>query len=68
MRNLIVNKSSTYSSIPASILKQCVDGYLPYLTISFNCSLRENTFYEELKGSEVIPLYKKLDSLKKENY
>ena len=68
IRNLNVKKLSTYSSIPASILKQCVDAYLPYLTDSINYSLRESTFPEELKHSEVIPVYKKLDPLKKENY
>ena len=35
--------------------------------VSVNYSLRENTFSEELKQSEVIPSYKKLDSRKKEN-
>ena len=55
--------------IPASILKQCVDAYLPYLTVTINYYLRrENIFSEELKRSEVILLYKKLDPLKKENY
>ena len=68
IRNLNVKKLSTYSSIPASILKQCVDAYLPYLTDSINYSLRESTFPEELKHSEVIPVYKKLDPLKKGNY
>ena len=68
IRNLNVKKLSTYSSIPASILKQCVDAYLPYLTDSINYSLRESTFPEELKHSEVILVYKKLDPLKKENY
>ena len=38
IRNLNIKKSSTYGSIPASILKQCVDGYLPYLTITINYS------------------------------
>ena len=66
--NLNIKKLSTYGSIPASILKQCVDVYLPYLTDSVNYSQRENTFPEELKHSEVIPVYKKLDPLKKENY
>ena len=60
IRNLNVKKLSTYSSIPASILKQRVDAYLPYLTDSINYSLRESTFPEELKHSEVIPVYKKL--------
>ena len=36
--------------------------------VTTNYSLRENTFAEELKRSEVIPLYKKLDPLKKDNY
>ena len=68
IRNLSVKKSSTYGSIPASLLKQCVDAYLPYLTVTIDYSLIENTFPEELKHSWVIPLYKKLDPLEKENY
>ena len=68
IRNLNIKKSSTYGSIPASILKQCVDSYLPYLTIAINYSWRENTLPEELKRSEVISLYKKLDPQTKENY
>ena len=68
MQNLNIKKSSTYGSIPASILKQCIDAYLPYLTVTINYSLRENIFPEVLNISEVIPLYKKLDPLKKENY
>ena len=41
---------------------------MPYLTVAINFSLRENIFPEELRHSEVIPLYKKLDPLNKENY
>ena len=41
-----VKKSSTYGSIPASILKQCVDAYLPYLTDPVNYSRRGNIFWE----------------------
>ena len=48
------------------ILKQSVDAYLPYLTNSINY-LRESTSPEELEHSEVIPVYKKLDPLKKGN-
>ena len=59
---------STYGSIPTSILKQCVDAYLPYLTDSINYFLRKGIFPEELKHSEVISVHKKLDPLKKENY
>ena len=68
IRNLNVDKLLIYGSIPTSILKQCVDAYLPYLTNSVNYSLKESTFPAELKHSEVIHVCKKLDPLKKENY
>ena len=42
--------------------------YLPFLTNCINHSFVANKFLDELKLSEVIPLYKKLDPLKKENY
>ena len=38
LRNLNVKKSLTHGSIPAFILKQCVDAYLPLLTDSINYS------------------------------
>ena len=54
-------KSSTYGAIPASILKQTIKVHLKYLTNTINHSLKESTFPGELKQSEVIPVYKKLD-------
>ena len=68
MINLNVKKSSTNGFIPAIILEQYVDVYLPFLTKAINHAITENTFPEQLKKSEVIPLYKKEDPLKKENY
>ena len=68
MINLNVKKCSTNGSIPATILKQYVNVYLPFLTKAINYAITENTFPEQLKKSEVIPLYKKEDPLKKENY
>ena len=62
--NLNAKKSSSSKAIPATILKQSVHIYLPFLT---NC-INPDDKLDELKLSEVIPLYKKLDSLKKENY
>ena len=50
IRDLNFKKSSKYGLIPASILKQCVNAYLPYLTDSINYSLRESTFPEELRN------------------
>ena len=41
---------------------------MKYLTNTINHSLKESTFPDELKQSEVIPVYKKLDPLQKENY
>ena len=68
IENLDIKKSSTYGSIPATILKQCVNAYLPHLTNSINYSIQHSSFPQELKLSEVIPVYKKLNSLQKENY
>ena len=64
-------KSSTYGAIPVSILKQTIEAHSKYLTNTkntINNSLKESIFPDELKQSEVIPVYKKLDHLQKENY
>ena len=66
MQNLNIKKSSTHGSIPANVLKQCVDCYLAQLTNSINYSFQHNRFPQEMKLSEVIPLYNKLDPL--QNY
>ena len=60
--------SSTYGAIPASILNQAIEVHLKYLTNTINYSLKESTFPDKLKQSQVIPVYKKLDPLQKENY
>ena len=59
--------SSTYGTMPASILKQTIEVNLKYLTNSINHSLKKSTFPHELKQSDIIPVYKKLDPLQKEN-
>ena len=61
-------KSTTHGPIPASMLKQTIKIHLKYLTNSINNSLKESTFPDELKQSEVIPVYKKLDPLQRKNY
>ena len=68
IENLYTKKSSTCGSIPATILKQCVNAYLPHLTNSINYSIQHSSFPQELKLSNVIPVYKKLNPLQKENY
>ena len=42
--------------------------YLLFFTEAINFAITENIFPEQLKMSEVIPLYKKEDPLKKKNY
>ena len=44
--NLNVKKSSTMGSIPATILKQCLDVYLPFLIKAINHAITENIFPE----------------------
>ena len=53
--------------MPASILKHTIEVNLKYLMNCINHSLQKSTFPHELKQSEVIPVYKKLDPLQKEN-
>ena len=50
------------------LLKQCVNVYLLFFTEAINFAITENIFPEQLKMSEVIPLYKREDPLKKKNY
>ena len=66
--NLNIKKSSTSGPIPATIFKKSLDIYLPYLTKSINYTNNEGKFPAELKHSEVMPLFKKKDPLKKRNY
>ena len=49
-------------------MKQSVESYLPFLTKAINLAITECKFPDKLKKSEVIPLYKKQDPLKKENH
>ena len=66
--NLDTKKSSTHGPIPTTILKQYVNAYLPHPTNSINYSIQHSNFPEEMKLSEVIPVYKKLDLLQREYY
>ena len=59
---------SIFGCIPVTILKDCIDVYLVHLKNSVNHSLQTSAFPQKLKEAEVIPLYKKLDPLSKENY
>ena len=58
--NLNLKKVIYHGCIPAKILKQFCDLYLPIIT--------KGTFPSELKLAEVTPIFKKLDCMNKENY
>ena len=64
--HLNVKKSST--TIPATILKQSIEIHLLFLKNSIYYAIKNDEFPDKLKNSKVIPLYKKEDPLKKENY
>ena len=68
LEKLGAKKSSTYGSVAPTILKQCVNAYLPNLSNSINYSNQLCSFPQELKLLEVISVYKKLDPLQKKNY
>ena len=44
IENLDTKKLSTCGSIPATILKQCLNAYLPHLTNSINYSIQHSNF------------------------
>ena len=49
-------------------MKHSVESYLPFLINAANLAIYECELPDKLKKSEEIPLHKKQDSLKKENY
>ena len=54
--------------IPAKMLKSTTDIHVSLLTKTVNSSIRNGCFPDELKASEVTPIFKKNDDLEKENY
>ena len=61
-------KTTCHGAIPAKILKQFCDSYLPIITKIINKSITEGIFSRELKLAEVTPVLTKLECLNKENY
>ena len=66
--NLNIKKSSTEGSILATILKQCTDIDLLFLTNAINNMFLDSFFPKELQKAEIIPVCKNDDPIKKENY
>ena len=66
--NLNSKKAICHGAIPAKILKQFWDSYLPIITKIINESITEGTFSSELKLAKVTQVFQKLDCMNKENY
>ena len=66
--NLISKKATCHVAIPAKVLKQFCDSYLPILTKIINESITEGDIPSELELVEVTPVFKRLDCMNKENY
>ena len=66
--NLNNKKATREGDIPVNLLKGSIDTYLPLLTEITNSSFGQNEFPNELKLTNIIPIFKKKDPLNKENY
>ena len=62
------SKATPVGDIPAEMLKSTIDVHVSLLTKIDNSSIRNGCFPDELKASEVTPIFKKNDGLDKENY
>ena len=66
--NLSSKKATRKGDIPAKILKNSINAYLSKLTILINNCLKKGVFPDDLKLADITPIFKKEDSLNKENY
>ena len=66
--NLSSKKATRKGHIPAKILKWSINAYLSELTILISNCLKKGVFPDDLKLADITPIFKKEDSLNKENY
>ena len=57
IRSLNKKKAAISTCIPVKILVDSIDTYLPVLTDIINSSIRNRTFPDELKLTEVKPIF-----------
>ena len=62
------SKAAPVGHIPAEMLKSAIDIHFSLLTKIINSSIRNGCFPDEFKAAELIPIFKKIDDLDKENY
>ena len=68
VRHLDESKSSPLESIPARVLKDIVDVFVPKMVIDFNAAIKTGVFPSTSKMADVVPLFKKGAKLSKNNY
>ena len=65
--NLSPKKATRQGDIPAKILKNSINIYLSELTVLINNCLKKGIFPDGLKIADITPIFKKEDSVNKEN-
>jgi hypothetical protein len=69
IKNLDDKKSGTFMNIPTNRLKDVQDIIVEPLTVIWNEEIIENKkFPSKLKLADITPIFKKLDSILRENY
>ena len=68
IKKLDPKKAIKSNDIPTKIIKEFNPLFAEFLTRNFNACLNEGIFPEDLKCSEVVPIYKKKDRRDKNNY
>ena len=66
--NLSFKKATRKGDIQVKILKNTINSYLSELTILINNCLKRGIFPDDLKLADITTIFKKEDSLDKENY
>ena len=68
VRGLDESKSSPIETIPARVLKDISDVFVPKMVIDFNAAIKTGVFPSTAKLADVVPLYKKGVRQSKANY
>jgi hypothetical protein len=68
LKTLNAKKSTGFDHIPPKVAKLSPESFSIYLSSIINNAFKSNTFPNDMKKSEVSPLYKKKDHMCKENY
>ena len=66
--NFSFKKATRKGDIQVKILKNSINSYLSELTILINNCLKREIFPDDLKLADITTIFKKEDSLDKENY